>query len=143
MVWNRKRDAAMAVSAAALVLVLSAPSMAIDPNNQKQAAGTAPVPVSKLPAAPANGEMGFVFSDFSPAIYPGLKENCPTGTAATVKEAFLATVSPQERIRLLKPENENELTQRWKASGIFPDGKNLCTNYNQYPDRPTYVTVQN
>src|SRR5579862_4813259 len=83
-----------------------------------------------LPAPPASGEMGYVFSLFIPAVYPGMKDNCPNGESNMVRENFLASLPSAERERLLKPENEPELTTRWKAYGVL-GRKNLCANYDE------------
>jgi hypothetical protein len=120
------------------VLTLGAASAAA-PSSRPTAAASA----AQLPAPPANGEMGFVFSFFVPAVYPGMKDACPNGYSYQVRESFLSTLSPAERARLLKPENEVELTTRWKAYGVpGPARRNLCTNYDEFPDHPEYKTVQ-
>src|SRR5579862_2247701 len=80
----------------------------------------APPASPQWPAPPANGEMGFVISTFGVAVYPG-KDACPNGLSPMVRDNFLTTVSAEERERLQKPENEPELTQRWKAYGFSPD----------------------
>jgi hypothetical protein len=105
-------------------------------------AEAAPSAISQFPAPPANGEMAFVFSDLSPLVYPGW-DACPTGWARTNKEQFLATVSPAEQVRLLKPENETELTGKWKASTLGADNTNICSNYDRFPNRPLQAMVQN
>jgi hypothetical protein len=95
----------------------------------------------QLPKPPANGEMAFVISNLLPAVYPG-KDACPNGTANMVRDNFLSTVSPAERARLLKPENEPELTAKWKAYGFSADHRmNVCANYDKF-DHPLYKTVQ-
>jgi hypothetical protein len=104
-------------------------------------AALAATPAAQLPAPPANGEMAFVFSTFTPAI-PNDKNACPKGTANMVRDNFLTTVPPAERTRLLKPENEPELTAKWKAYGFSADHRmNVCTNFDQF-DHPLYKTVQ-
>ena len=106
------------------------------------AASAGPAASAQLPAPPASGEMGFVFSTFVDAIYPGMQDACPTGLANMVRDNFLSTVSPAERERLLKPENEPELTKDWKAYGFSPDHRmNVCGNYDKF-DHPLYKTVQ-
>lgn len=125
---------------AALMLVLSAPGAA---RAAEEAVSPAAADVSaRLPAVPASGEMGFVFSAFWAAVYPGMKENCPDGWANLVRENYLSTQSPDERTRLMQPVNEPELTQKWKAYAFGPNHTNICTNYDQFPDHPLYKTVQ-
>jgi hypothetical protein len=83
-----------------------------------------------------NGEMSFVFSTFEAAVVPG-KDACPTGTENMVRDNFLTTVSPAERARLLKPENEPELTAKWKAYGFSPDHRmNVCSNFDKFEHPP-------
>ena len=101
----------------------------------------APAASVQLPAPPANGEMGFVFStSWSPSI--PASGACPNGLANMVRDNFLSNLPPAERARLLKPENEPELTKDWKAYGFSPDHRmNVCGNYDQF-DHPLYKTVQ-
>lgn len=94
-----------------------------------------------MAAPPANGELGFVFSVFTPAIYPGMKENCPDGWANLVRENYLTTLPPAEQKRLLDPANEAEFTERWKAYAVGPNHMNICTNYDQM-EHPIQKTVQ-
>ncbi len=102
----------------------------------------APPASPQWPAPPANGEMGFVISTFGVAVYPG-KDACPSGLSPMVRDNFLTTVSAEERERLQKPENEPELTQRWKAYGFSPDKRmNVCANYDKFDDHPLYKMVQ-
>lgn len=91
-------------------------------------------------APPANGEMGFVFNIFAPAIYHG-KNDCPTGLAGTVRENYLATLPPAEQSRLNLKENEEELTRRWKAWTQGPDRTNICSNPEMFT-RSAQRTVQ-
>ena len=51
------------------------------------------------PLLPANGELGFILTDFAPAIYQG-KDDCPQGLAGSVRENFLQTLAAPERERL-------------------------------------------
>jgi hypothetical protein len=87
-------------------------------------------------------ELGFVVSTFHYAIYPGMTDNCPAGFANTNSDAYLASLSPAERARLSKPENEEEFSRLWKASVRGPDNTNLCTNFDQFPERGLQRTVQ-
>jgi hypothetical protein len=106
------------------------------------AASAGPATSAQLPALPASGEMGFVISTFGVAVHPG-KEACPNGLSNMVRDNFLSTLPPAERERLLKPENEPELTKDWKAYGFSPDHRmNVCANYDKF-DHPLYKTVQN
>jgi hypothetical protein len=106
------------------------------------AATSAPASSAQSPAPPASGELGFVLSTFVDAIYPGMKDACPDGLANMVRDNFLSTLPPEERARLLKPENEIELTKRWKDYGFSADHKmNVCSNYDKF-DHPLYKTVQ-
>jgi hypothetical protein len=68
---------------------------------------------------------------------------CPNGLSNMVRDNFLSTLPAAERARLLKPENEPELTKDWKAYGFSPDHRmNVCANYDKF-DHPLYKTVQN
>jgi hypothetical protein len=137
MGWNAKHGFSSVAQAAALLAALSVPSAA---PAETQDSTVAPANTPQQPAAPPNGEMGFVFSVYEPAVYPG-QDNCPDGWAGTIKENYLASLPPKEQARLLLPENEPELTQRWKASGFGPDGTNICSNYDRFPERPPQHTV--
>lgn len=70
--------------------------------------------VTSPPTAPAKGEMGFVLTEFAPAIYQD-KGDCPDGLANTVKENYLQTLSPDERKRL----------SRWRDA-CRPGAQNLA-----------------
>lgn len=100
----------------------------------------APAQPLALPAPPANGEMGFIFTHFAPAIYQG-KDDCPEGPAATLRENYLQTQAPVERLRLLEKPNEKELTTRWTSYAFGPEGINICTHPDKF-DRPPQRTVQ-
>jgi hypothetical protein len=124
----------------ATCMILLASGAAVEAASPAASAG--PAASTQLPAPPASGEMAFVFSNFGVAVHPG-KDACPTGLSNMVRDNFLSTVPPAERARLLKPENEPELTKDWKAYGFSPDHrKNVCANYDQF-DHPLYKTVQN
>ena len=88
---QRRGTALMLAPLAASALILGTGSADLSP----PARAAAPV----LPAPPANGEMGFIFTHFAPAIYQG-KEDCPEGLAATLRENYLQTQAPAERMRL-------------------------------------------
>lgn len=93
-----------------------------------------------LPSPPANGELGFIVTHFAPAIYQG-KEDCPEGLAATLRENYLQTLIPAERLRLLDKANEEELTSRWKGYAFGPENTNICTHPDKF-DRPPQRVVQ-
>jgi hypothetical protein len=63
----------------------------------------------------------------------------------TVEEAFLATKTPEERERLLKPENAKEYGKGWKEDFITgPGGENVCNNPKSFmndPQHPPYRGV--
>jgi hypothetical protein len=84
--------------------------------------------------------MGFVVSTFVQPVVdePGA---CPNGPTPKLREAFLDTLPPEERTRLLMTENEPELTSRWQAQIFGPDGSNLCSQPDAF-DRPLQRTVQ-
>jgi hypothetical protein len=127
---------------ATVVLALLVSDVAVEAANSVDSAGATGAS-TPLPAPPASGEMGYVFSLFVPAVYPGMKDNCPNGASNMVRENFLASLPSEERERLLKPENEPELTTRWKAYGVpGPGRRNLCSNFDEFPDHPLYKTVQ-
>lgn len=92
----------------------------------------AAAPQANLPPVPANGEMGFILTEFAPAIYQG-KEDCPHGLAGTIRENYLASLAAPERARLSLPANEALLTQQWKGWALGPDKTNLCANPDKFP----------
>ena len=131
------RSAGMA-SIAAGTLVLGAASQAPVP---AMALPTAETSTNQLPAPPANGVIGFVVYHFAPSVIQG-KDACPDGPAMKNREIFLNTLSPDERERIQKKENEAEFNQRWRASLMHSDGSNICSQYSQFPERPLLRTVQ-
>jgi len=84
-----------------------------------------------LPAPPADGIMGFVVQDFVPPIVPGM-DACPKGTAPRLREQYLRTLPDAEQARLRLKENEKELTERWHAYGLGPNGTNICSQPDQF-----------
>lgn len=48
------------------------------------AASTSATAASQLPAPPASGELGYILTEFAPAIYQG-KDDCPEGLAGSVR----------------------------------------------------------
>jgi hypothetical protein len=126
-------------SFAAFLLTMLTPAAGLEAasTGDDTASGTS----AKLPVPPASGEMGFVFSNFVAAVYPGLKDNCPDGYSPRVRDNFLASLPQAEQDRLSLPANEPELTKRWKAYGFGPNNTNICTNYDKF-DHPLYKFVQ-
>jgi hypothetical protein len=120
-----KRAASIALSAGAFLLLSPA-------NGQ---VGDVP-----LPKPPAGGEMGFVVSAFLPAIVHG-PDACPEGTAKKMREAYLESLPPQERARLLVKANEPELVKSWQATVFGAGGTNLCSQPDMF-NRPLLPTVQ-
>ena len=98
------------------------------------------VALAAADSAPANRELGFILTAFAPAIYQG-KDDCPDGLAGTIRENYLDSLPADERARLLKPENEKELTRLWQASSDGPNNTNLCANPEQF-DRPLVRQLQ-
>lgn len=92
-----------------------------------------------LPAPPADGEMGFILTSFTPAAN-GRPGSCPNGPTRTVRENFLLGLPAAEQARLRLPENEPELTRRWKATIFGPNRTNICSNPEAF-DRPLQPTV--
>ena len=101
---------------------------------------TAQAKVKRLPPPPPNGEMGFVVENFAPAFLED-PEACPEGTVLKIREAYLQSLPAEERARLSLKENEEELTKRWQASVMGPNGTNVCSNPDMF-DRPMIRTVQ-
>jgi hypothetical protein len=105
--------------------------------------GASPAPVKSdphYPALPANGEMGFVVSRFTQPMVQE-PEACPTGPSPKLRDVYLESVSPEERMRLLLKENEPELTKRWQAQIFGPNGTNICSHPDAF-SRPLHRTVQ-
>jgi hypothetical protein len=82
----------------------------------------------QLPAPPASGEMGFAIWYFAPPVIQG-KDACPQGPALKNREIFLAKLPPEERERLQKPENQNEMRQRWLTDVTGPDGSKQAATW--------------
>jgi hypothetical protein len=116
-------------------LVLSGPSFSgVTPP------AVAGAPAARLPSPPADGVMGFVVERFVPAVLQG-KDACPHGLAKRNSEVYLDTLPAAERERLLRKENEQEFSRRWKSSVVRADGTNLCSQPDAF-DRPMIRTVQ-
>lgn len=88
-----------------------------------------------LPAPPANGELGFLVEKFAMPVVPGL-DSCPDGLALNLRESYVASLAPDERERLLRKENEEELTRLWKADAVGPGGANICSNPEMFDRKP-------
>jgi hypothetical protein len=78
--------------------------------------------------------------------YGEFKDECPQGFEMTVEDGYLATKSPAERERLLKPENAKEYASGWKNDFITgPGGENVCNNPKSFmndPRHPAYRGVK-
>jgi hypothetical protein len=96
---------------------------------------------AKLPAPPANGELGFVVSYFIQPVIQG-PDACPQGTSPKLREAYLLRQTPEERARLSIKENAQELERRWQSEVFGPGGTNICSNPEMFTDRPLLRTVQ-
>jgi hypothetical protein len=95
----------------------------------------------KLPAPPASGVMGFIVTQFVPPVIQG-KDACPDGPALKNREIALSKVAPEDRERLSKAENQAEFRKIWIADVTGPNGTNMCSQYDQFPNRATQRTVQ-
>jgi hypothetical protein len=99
-----------------------------------------PGPAPALPAVPPGGTLGFVVQNFAPPIVPGM-DACPNGTAPRLREVYLATLPEAERARLVRKENEAELTRLWHAHAFGPNGTNICSQPEMF-SHPAYPLVQ-
>src|SRR5579862_3823662 len=98
-------------------------------------------------AAPRGQTRGFLIPVTDLGIYYGkFEEDCPQGFEMTVEQAYLATKPPEERERLLRPENAREYANGWKNEFITgPGGENVCNNPKSFvndPKHPPYRGVQ-
>ncbi|WP_240198058.1 hypothetical protein [Novosphingobium sp. P6W] len=136
--YNRKPGRTPLLCGAALILLIaSAGTVGVLALQGPAEAEALP---NQLPDAPANGIMGFVVQDFVPPVIQG-NDACPVGTTPKMREAYLATLSPDERTRLERKENEPELTKRWQATVFGSNGTNICSQPDQF-DRPVLQTLQ-
>ena len=131
------RSTGLVALAAGILAIGAAPETAVP----AIAPAMAQTDATRLPAAPANGVMGFVVYHFVNAVIQG-KDACPEGPAMKNREIFLSSLPPEERDRIQKKENQAEFTRRWAASMSHPDGSNICSQYSQFPERPLLRTVQ-
>ncbi|MXY17137.1 MAG: hypothetical protein F4Y57_09130 [Acidobacteria bacterium] len=84
--------------------------------------------------------LGFLIVDTRLAMHYGpFEADCPGGFEPTVEENFLATLSPDERERILRPENAEEYANAWKGEFINgPGGENVCQNPKAFLDDPRH-----
>ena len=82
------------------------------------------------------GTQGFLIVDSRLAMHYGpFESDCPGGFERTVEENFLATLTPDERERILRPENAEEYANAWKGDFINgPGGENVCQNPRAFLD---------
>jgi hypothetical protein len=73
---------------------------------------------------------GFLITKFHPAIYAGdFAQDCPQGFEVSTRDGYVATLTPAERERLLKPENAQEFNQKWRVDHTSgPYGEDICAN---------------
>ena len=83
---------------------------------------------------------GFLVTDSRLAMHYGpMESDCPDGFEPTVEELFLATLSSDERERILRPENAEEYATAWKFDFITgPGGENVCQNPKSFGDDPRH-----
>ena len=83
---------------------------------------------------------GFLVTDSRLAMHYGpIESDCPDGFEPTVEELFLATLSSDERERILRPENADEYARAWKFDFITgPGGENVCQNPKSFGDDPRH-----
>ena len=86
------------------------------------------------------GTQGFLIVDSRLAMHYGpFESDCPGGFERTVEENFLATLTPDERERILRPENAEEYANAWKGNFINgPGGENVCQNPRAFLDDPRH-----
>lgn len=93
-----------------------------------------------------NPDYGFVLTKMGMIFYRGdEKIDCPEGRSHSLREAYLATQTPAEQARLLKPENSVEFEHKYKEGYVFgPGGRDICTNaaFFDTPDRELQKAVQ-
>ena len=88
----------------------------------------------------AGSTRGFLITDARLAIHYGpFESDCPGGFEPTVEENFLALLSPDERERILRPENAEEYSNAWKGEFLNgPGGENVCQNPHAFLDDPRH-----
>jgi hypothetical protein len=143
---NQRRSMSVRISlkilagATTVLGAASALGLAVLPQAANTARGET-VAAQQFPTVPSNGQMGFVISAFSPAIVPGMKDPCPAGFNNSTEKNTALMLPAAERARMALPENAKEWERRWKTPG--PNNTNVCTNFDQFPKRPTNKLVQN
>ena len=128
----------VATTAAVAALLAIGPMSGSQPLRSPAEAQVAP---ANLPAPSASGEMGFVVSYFIQPVIQGA-DACPQGTTPKLRDAYLARQSPEERARLSLKENEGELVRLWQADVFGPNGTNICSQPDMFPNRALGHTVQ-
>jgi hypothetical protein len=96
-------------------------------------------PSAKAPAlrAPPGKKLGFVVTYFYYAMYQG-PDACPKGMQPIqTSSEFLKKFSPEERARLLRPENTREVYRKMAERG--PNGENVCKTPWAAPDPQMYT----
>ena len=101
----------------------------------------------RVAAAGKGDTKGFLITRSAQAFtYDAMEVDCPLGFELTTEEGFLATLTPAERERLLRPENAKEYGYRWREEYITgPGGENVCNNPKSFltdPRHPAYRGVQ-
>ena len=83
---------------------------------------------------------GFLIVDSRLAMHYGpFESDCPGGFERTVEENFLATLGPDERERILRPENAEEYANAWKGEFLNgPGGENVCQNPKSFLNDPRH-----
>lgn len=122
-------------SAAAGMFALGAAA----PELLRAPADAEPRPV-QLPEPPADGVMGFVVDTFVSPVIQG-KDACPQGPALKLRDIYLSTLPEAEQKRLSLVQNAKELTERWHAYAMGPNGTNICSQPDMF-DHPLARTVQ-
>ena len=90
--------------------------------------------------ARAETTRGFLITDARLAMHYGpFESDCPDGFERTVEENFLATLGPDERERILRPENAEEYANAWKGAFLDgPGGENICQNPQAFVNDPRH-----
>lgn len=106
------------------------PAVAAESGAAETGADTGP----RIPDMPGK-HLGFVVTSFYFAMYQG-KDACPNGlNQILTSQEFLAKKSPEERARLLMPQNMRELYRLMNSYGS-PHGENLCDTPWAVKDAP-------
>jgi hypothetical protein len=84
--------------------------------------------------------LGFLVTRWNIAIHYGeFETDCPGGFELTSAESYLAMRSPEEQSRLLRPENAEEFSAKWRGEYTTgPNGENVCTNTRAFLNDPRY-----